>query len=86
MRSFNVLQKKERLAEDKLSGQKLTRQHAKQFYNGTAGCTRALLDFRIYSKKEQPNTKLEAAGRKMDIARTWNMFISNSRMELIINR
>jgi Family of unknown function (DUF5788) len=73
---IDLLQKAEQREENILKVQRLTRVQARQLYEETAGCIRALLDLKdLLKSKEQFDTKKEASKRKVDDVRRWNKFI-----------
>ncbi|RQW79300.1 MAG: hypothetical protein EHM14_09130 [Methanothrix sp.] len=79
---IDLLQKEEKLDEDKLREQKMTREQAKKLFNETAGVIRALLDLKdLLKKKERSDEVHEQIRHKVFDAKRWNDFMEKVKNE-----
>lgn len=77
---LDLLEKKERLDEDLLRVQKMTREQAKMLFDEAAGVIRALLDLKdLLRKKESSDEVHEQILGKIDDAKRWNNFMGKDQ-------
>lgn len=79
---IDLLKMEEKLDEDKLREQKMTREQAKKLFNETAGVIRALLDLKdLLKKKERSDEVHEQIRHKVFDAKRWNDFMEKVKNE-----
>ncbi|MHC1686288.1 MAG: DUF5788 family protein [Methanothrix sp.] len=79
---IDLLQKDEKLDEDKLRQQKMTRDQAKKLFDEAAGTIRALLDLKdLLKKKERSDEVHELIQHKVNDAKKWNEFMNKVKNE-----
>ncbi|NYT01268.1 MAG: hypothetical protein GKC10_00680 [Methanosarcinales archaeon] len=73
---IEILEAREREDEDRLKGQRMSRDQARRLYDETAGVIRALLDLKdILRQREHTDAREEAIRKKVEDARRWNAFM-----------
>ena len=79
---IDLLQKDEKLDEDKLRQQKMTCDQAKTLFDEAAGTIRALLDLKdLLKKKERSDEVHELIRHKVNDAKKWNEFMNKVKNE-----
>jgi hypothetical protein len=72
---IDLLQRKEHQEEEGIKTTRLTHEQAKEVYNETAGCIRALIDLKdLLMKREHSDQEKTAIRKKVDDAKKWNEF------------
>ncbi len=79
---IDLLEKQEKLDEDLLREQKMTREQAKMLFDEAAGVIRALLDLKdLLRKKERSDEVHEQIRGKVNEAKRWNDFMEKVKKD-----
>jgi hypothetical protein len=79
---IDLLEKKEKMDEDLLREQKMTREQAKMLFEEASGVIRALLDLKdLRRKKESLGEVHEQIRHKVNGARRWNDFMEKIKKD-----
>jgi len=79
---IDLLEKKEKLDEDMLREQRMTRAQAKMLFDEAAGVIRALLDLKdLLRKKERSDEAHELIRHRVNEAKRWNDFMEDVKKD-----